>query len=112
MRPRSCGLVILLRIASALCRPFDAPATTAGPTPAVDLDTAKLDQIMGAKGTATGGVYQFAVPRRDPATAGAVVAIVFAVLVIGGIAYFYNNRPSALVDAAQNVRQIFQDTFR
>jgi hypothetical protein len=48
--------------------PFDPPATTAGPAPAVDLDTAKLDQIMGVKGTATGGVYQFAVPRRDPST--------------------------------------------
>jgi hypothetical protein len=45
--------------------PFDPP-TTAGPAPAVDLDTAKLDQIMGVKGTATGGVYQFGVPRRDP----------------------------------------------
>jgi hypothetical protein len=48
--------------------PFEAPATTAGPAPAVDLDTAKLDQIMGVKGKAAGGVYQFAVPRRDPAT--------------------------------------------
>src|SRR6478609_5645075 len=53
---------------SASRTPFDPPATTAGPAPAVDLDTAKLDQIMGVKGTATGGVYQFAVPRRDPAT--------------------------------------------
>jgi hypothetical protein len=51
---------------SASNTPFDAPATTAGPAPTVDLDTAKLDQIMGVKGTATGGVYQFAVPRRDP----------------------------------------------
>jgi hypothetical protein len=55
---------------------------------------------------------KFKSERRDPATAGAVVAIVFAFLVIGGIAYFYNNRPSALVEAAQNVPQIFQDTFR
>src|SRR6202048_1441724 len=47
--------------------PFDPP-TTAGPAPAVDLDTAKLDQIMGVKGNAVGGVYQFGVPRRDPAT--------------------------------------------
>ena len=47
--------------------PFDAPATTAGPAPAVDLDTAQLEQVMGVKGTANGGVYQFAVPRRDPA---------------------------------------------
>src|SRR5438552_17316167 len=52
---------------SASNTPLDPPATTAGPAPAVDLDTAKLDQIMGVKGTATGGVYQFAVPRREPA---------------------------------------------
>jgi len=51
---------------SASNTPFDAPATTAGPAPAVDLDTAKLDQIIGVKGTANGGVYQFGVPRRDP----------------------------------------------
>src|SRR6201988_3974651 len=38
----------------------------AAPPPAVDLDTAQLDQIMGAKGQANGGVYQFNVPRRDP----------------------------------------------
>jgi len=53
---------------SASKTPFDPPATTAGPAPAVDLDTAKLDQIMGVKGTASGGVYQFGVPRRDPST--------------------------------------------
>jgi hypothetical protein len=47
--------------------PLDSAATTAGPAPAVDLDTAQLEQIMGVKGTANGGVYQFAVPRRDPA---------------------------------------------
>jgi hypothetical protein len=52
---------------SASSTPFDPAATTAGPAPAVDLDTAKLDEIMGVKGTATGGVYQFGVPRRDPA---------------------------------------------
>jgi hypothetical protein len=46
--------------------PFDPPATTAGPAPAVDLDTAKLDEIIGVKGNAVGGVYQFGVPRRDP----------------------------------------------
>jgi len=53
---------------SASNTPFDPPTTTAGPAPAVDLDSAKLDQILGVKGTATGGVYQFAVPRREPAT--------------------------------------------
>jgi hypothetical protein len=51
---------------SASKTPFDAP-TTAGPAPAVDLDTAKLDEIIGVKGTAVGGVYQFGVPRRNPA---------------------------------------------
>jgi hypothetical protein len=38
----------------------------AGPPPAVDLDTAQLEQIIGAKGQANGGVYQFNVPRREP----------------------------------------------
>jgi hypothetical protein len=51
---------------SASKTPFDPPGTTAGPAPAVDLDTAKLDQIIGVKGTPVGGVYQFGVPRRDP----------------------------------------------
>jgi len=49
--------------------PLATPAAT-GPSPAVDLDTAQLDQIIGAKGQATGGVYQFNVPRRDPITEG------------------------------------------
>src|SRR3954452_20711225 len=44
--------------------PLATPA--AAPPPAVDLDTAQLDQIIGVKGQANGGVYQFAVPRRDP----------------------------------------------
>ena len=46
--------------------PLATPA--AAPPPAVDLDTAQLDQIIGVKGQANGGVYQFAVPRRDPVT--------------------------------------------
>ena len=47
--------------------PLATPAASA-PAPAVDLDTAQLDQIIGVKGQANGGVYQFAVPRRDPVT--------------------------------------------
>src|ERR1700756_3810486 len=43
-------------------------SAAAAPPPAVDLDTAQLDQIMGAKGQANGGVYQFNVPRRDAVT--------------------------------------------
>jgi hypothetical protein len=45
--------------------PLSMPAAAA-PPPAVDLDTAQLDQIIGAKGQANGGVHQFNVPRRDP----------------------------------------------
>ncbi|MET4169452.1 hypothetical protein ABIB99_000526 [Bradyrhizobium sp. LA6.1] len=43
-------------------------AAPASPPLAVDLDTAKLDQIIGSKGQANGGVYQFNVKRRDPIT--------------------------------------------
>ncbi|WP_020608133.1 MULTISPECIES: DUF1259 domain-containing protein [Bradyrhizobium] len=63
-----------VRIATALKEalaesktPLSVPAPTA-PPPAVDLDTAQLDQIIGVKGQANGGVYQFNVPRRDPVT--------------------------------------------
>jgi hypothetical protein len=49
--------------------PLAPPAPAATP-PAIDLDTAQLDQIIGVKGTNNGGVYQFAVPRRDPITEG------------------------------------------
>jgi hypothetical protein len=49
--------------------PLATPAA-ATPPPAVDLDTAQLDQLIGAKGQANGGVYQFNVPRRDPIMEG------------------------------------------
>jgi len=49
--------------------PLAAPAAAAT-APAVDLDTAQLDQLIGAKGQANGGVYQFGVPRRDPVMEG------------------------------------------
>jgi hypothetical protein len=45
-----------------------APAAPPASQPAIDLDTAQLDQIIGSKGQPNGGVYQFAVPRRDPVT--------------------------------------------
>ena len=45
-----------------------AVAASTAPPPAMDLDTAQLDQIIGVKGQANGGVYQFNVPRRDPIT--------------------------------------------
>ena len=47
-----------------------APPAPAASQPAVDLDTAQLDQIVGAKGNANGGVYQSVVSRRDPVKEG------------------------------------------
>lgn len=47
------------------------PLTSAPPPsaqPAIDLDTNQLDQIIGTKGQANGGIYQFSVSRRDPVT--------------------------------------------
>jgi hypothetical protein len=44
------------------------PPTPPAEQPAIDLDTAQLDQIIGVKGAANGGVYQFNVPRREPVT--------------------------------------------
>ena len=38
------------------------------PPPAVDLDTASLEKILGAKSKANGGVYQFSVPRAETIT--------------------------------------------
>ncbi len=48
--------------------PFNPPAAAPTASPAMELDTAQLDQIIGVKGQANGGVYQFNVPRRDSIT--------------------------------------------
>jgi uncharacterized protein DUF1259 len=52
---------------SASKTPLSPPAAAA-PPPAIDLDTARLDEVIGVKGQSNGGVYQFGVPRRDPVT--------------------------------------------
>src|SRR5450759_3584888 len=57
----------VIRLALAQSKTPLNPPVAATP-PAIDLDTAQLDQIIGAKGQANGGVYQFNVPRRDPIT--------------------------------------------
>jgi hypothetical protein len=49
--------------------PLSVAAAASAP-PQVELDTAQLDQIIGVKGQANGGVYQFNVPRRDPVKEG------------------------------------------
>ncbi len=43
--------------------PLTAPQATSDSS--IDLDTAQLDQILGAKGKVTGGVYQVPVQRSD-----------------------------------------------
>lgn len=56
---------------SASRTPLTAANQPAGTTPpAIDLDMGQLDQIIGAKGQPNGGVYAFAVPRRDPISEG------------------------------------------
>jgi Domain of Unknown Function (DUF1259) len=47
--------------------PLAAPQPPGTP-PAIDLDTAKLETTIGAKGQNNGGVYAFGVPRRDQIT--------------------------------------------
>ncbi len=42
------------------------PPTPPASQPAIDLDTAQIDQIIGVKGQPNGGVYQIGAPRRDP----------------------------------------------
>jgi Domain of Unknown Function (DUF1259) len=68
--PEKMAAAIREALSTGSKTPFEPPATTASAAPALDLDTAKLDEIMHAKGTATGGVYQFGIPRREPATEG------------------------------------------
>src|SRR5437660_10051711 len=53
--------------------PFNPPAAAPTASPAMELDTAQLDQIIGVKGQANGGVYQFNVPRREPITEAGMI---------------------------------------
>src|ERR1700726_1670416 len=55
-------MAAVIHDALAVSKPPLSMAAPAAAPPAIDLDTAQLDQIMGAKGQANGGVYQFNVP--------------------------------------------------
>jgi len=46
-------------LSASLAAPAAAP-------PPIDLDTAAIDQTLGAKGTNNGGIYQFSIPRAEP----------------------------------------------
>jgi hypothetical protein len=50
-------------------------ASTTGTAPALEFDTEQLDQILGVKGKANGGVYQFALPRREPVREGELTLV-------------------------------------
>jgi hypothetical protein len=65
-------------------------AAPANPPPAVDLDTAKLDRIIGVNGKANGGVYQFNVKRRDPITEDGMLLTPVAAM---GVAIAINFQP-------------------
>jgi hypothetical protein len=43
-----------------------APSAPPAAAPPIDLDTAAIDQALGAKGANNGGVYQFGIPRAEP----------------------------------------------
>jgi Domain of Unknown Function (DUF1259) len=47
--------------------PMTAPTPPATP-PAIDLESAQIEEIIGLKGQTNGGVLQFNVPRRDAVT--------------------------------------------
>jgi hypothetical protein len=49
--------------------PFTAAPTPSTP-PSIDLDTAAIDNALGAKGKIAGGVYQIGIPRAEPVTEG------------------------------------------
>ena len=69
--------------------PFPAagqPAAPAPAPPALDLDTAALDEALGTRGSNNGGIYQFSIPRADavkdmgtpvPPALGSAIAINF-----------------------------------
>jgi hypothetical protein len=46
------------------------PAAPPAAPPAIDLDTAAIDQLLGAKGANNGGVYQVGIPRAEPVKDG------------------------------------------
>lgn len=57
-------LATALHAALALSKlPFEAQPTAASAP--IDLDTASIDQILGAQGKANGGVLQYAIPRAE-----------------------------------------------
>ncbi len=66
-------LAAALRTALAASKtPLSAAAPAAAPPP-IDLDTAAIDQTIGAKGKNVGGIYQFGIPRAETVKDGGMV---------------------------------------
>lgn len=58
---------------SAFDRTGTPPAEDPRPAPAIDLDTAAVDAVMGVEGTADGGIHKSAYVRRETVTDGHLV---------------------------------------
>jgi len=84
------GLASVLREAVALTKIPSPPAAGAAvPPPPLEIDTAAIDAIVGAKGTVNSGVYQFNVPRTEPVhEAGMVIPVAM------GSAHVVNFQPT------------------
>jgi hypothetical protein len=59
-----------LRAALAMSKTPLTQSPPSDPPPAVDLDTAAIEKVLGAKGKNNGGVYQFGIPRAESITEG------------------------------------------
>jgi hypothetical protein len=59
-----------LRAALAISKTPLTQSPPATPAPAVELDTAAIEKLLGAKGKNSGGVYQFGFPRAESITEG------------------------------------------
>jgi hypothetical protein len=87
----------VIRDALAASKTPLATSTVTAPPPAVELDTAQLDRIIGVKGQSNGGVYQFAVPRRDPVSEGGMQLVPVGPM---GVAEAINFQPTGAGKAA------------
>jgi hypothetical protein len=72
-----------------------APAQSPSAPPALEMDTAAIDQILGHKGKVNGGVYQVGVPRAEKITDGGM-----AVPGAMGLATALNFQPTGAGKAA------------
>jgi hypothetical protein len=63
--PLKLASAIRVALAESKTPPNMPPPSAGAPEPTIELDTAQLQQIIGAKGQANGGVFQFGVARRD-----------------------------------------------